>query len=156
MREGINLRGYAQLDPLVEYKNEAYSMFERLVGDINFEATRRVFKVEVAKRQAPELPKEQSKPRVYKSASGVDPFTQAQRQQEASPPHIHLPTTSNVADASNISPPPNLPTDNPQSVTGNQIGFRVNLPGQTKKKPGRNDPCWCGSGKKYKKCHYPN
>ena len=84
---------------------------------------------------------------------------EAQRQQEASPPHIHLPTTSNVADASNISPPPNLPTDNPQSVTGNHIGFRVNLPGQTKKKPGRNDPCWCGAinpatGQpyKFKKC----
>lgn len=37
-----------------------------------------------------------------------------------------------------------------------QFGFKVTAPGQSVKKPDRNDPCWCGSGKKYKKCHYPN
>ena len=35
-------------------------------------------------------------------------------------------------------------------------GLKVIPPGAAKKKPGRNEPCWCGSGKKYKKCHYPN
>ena len=149
LREGINLRGYAQLDPLVEYKNEAYSMFERLVGDVNFEATRRLFKIEVEKRQAQTLPKEQTQPLVFKSASAVDPFTQAQKQQEPSPSHIHLPTPLSGADASNMQTPKSLQSDN-------QRGFRINLPGQVQKKPGRNDPCWCGSEKKYKRCHYPN
>lgn len=112
LREGINLRGYGQLDPLVEYKNEAYSMFERLISDINFEVTRRLFKIEVniGTSQQPRM--------VLQSASAIDPFSQSQQQQK-----------------SDTVP---QPINNPH------------------KKLGRNDPCWCGSGKKYKRCHYPN
>jgi len=51
LREGINLRAHAQMDPLVEYKNEAFSMFEKLLQTMNFEAVRRVFNVEVEKVQ---------------------------------------------------------------------------------------------------------
>ncbi|OGG00934.1 preprotein translocase subunit SecA [Candidatus Gottesmanbacteria bacterium RBG_16_38_7b] len=47
LREGIGLRGYGQLDPLVEYKNEAFSMFERLVSSIDYEIAHRIFKVQV-------------------------------------------------------------------------------------------------------------
>ncbi len=47
LREGIGLRGYGQLDPLVEYKNEAYLMFERLIANIDYELTHRIFKVQV-------------------------------------------------------------------------------------------------------------
>jgi len=117
LREGINLRGYAQLDPLVEYKNEAYSMFERLINDINFEVTRRLFKVEVDVGTGRDLSSQENQPAnmVFQSASAVDPFKQNNKEST-----IHqTPTTSHH-------------------------------------KLGRNDPCWCGSGKKYKKCHYPN
>lgn len=115
LREGINLRGYAQMDPLVEYKNAAYSMFENLVGQINYEVTRRLFRVEL------EVSKQEKKeePRVYRSATSVDPFTNKEK-----PP-----------EAKQIPPP---------------------SPTSSVKKPGRNEPCWCGSNKKYKKCHYPN
>lgn len=115
LREGINLRGYAQMDPLVEYKNAAYSMFENLVGQINYEVTRRLFRVEL------EVSKQEKKeePRVYKSATSVDPFTNKEKPSEAKQ-----------------IPPPS--------------------PTSSVKKPGRNEPCWCGSNKKYKKCHYPN
>ena len=47
LREGINLRGYAQLDPLVEYKNEAFSLFETTMNEIPYEATRKLFKMEL-------------------------------------------------------------------------------------------------------------
>lgn len=113
LREGINLRGYAQLDPLVEYKNAAYSMFEDLVGQINYEVTRRLFKVDVEVSQ--EAKKEENM--VFKSASAVDPFTRTEK-----------------------------PQSGPEPAT----------PARKERKLGRNDPCWCGSGKKYKKCHYPN
>ncbi|MDO9027432.1 MAG: preprotein translocase subunit SecA [Candidatus Roizmanbacteria bacterium] len=120
LREGINLRGYGQLDPLVEYKNEAYSMFERLIGDINFEVTRRLFKIEVNVGTNHDLSvyNHQKPKMVLQSASAIDPFSQSQQQQK-----------------SDAVP---QPINNPH------------------KKLGRNDPCWCGSGKKYKKCHYPN
>jgi preprotein translocase subunit SecA len=113
LREGIGLRGYGQRDPLVEYKAEAFSMFEKLVNAIDYDIIHRIFKVQV--QLAP-----QSKP-----------------------------------------PPPSQTVSSP---VGTQISTAVNQPfpsvsttGQVnKKKIGRNDPCWCGSGRKYKRCHYPN
>lgn len=153
LREGINLRGYAQLDPLVEYKNEAYSMFERLVSDINFEAARRLFKVEIVE-EAPKMIAEPKKPMVFQSASNVNPFIKAQQQEVVKkpaptpPPHVHLPT-SQPAQQKNQQ-------QQPQQQSSFETGFRIIPPGLSTKKPGRNDPCWCGSGKKYKKCHYPN
>ena len=119
LREGINLRGYAQLDPLVEYKNEAFSMFEQLINTINFEFTRRLFKMDIV---VEEEAKQQNL--IYQEARAINPFNQKPQQQ----------------------------------INTNQLNketaFKINS--HPKKKPGRNDPCWCGSGKKYKKCHYPN
>jgi len=121
LREGINLRGYGQLDPLVEYKNEAYSMFEKLISDINFEVTRRLFKIEIGVGANRDLPvqNENQPTMILQSASAINPFNQSQQPEENKPLSA-------------------APKSNPH------------------KKLGRNDPCWCGSGKKYKKCHYPN
>ena len=151
LREGINLRGYAQMDPLVEYKNEAYSMFERLVGDINFEVTRRLFKIEVQTGTHTHLiqPEQPKQPKIYKSASRVDPFSQAQKKQETVP--TQLPSPVGLPQGSST------PTVVEQPASTSHSGFRIIPPGQkTEHKLGRNDPCWCGSGKKYKRCHYPN
>jgi preprotein translocase subunit SecA len=106
LREGIGLRGYGQLDPLVEYKHEAYSMFERLLSTIDSEISNRIFKVQVqmTPQQAETLPNRQQ-------------------------------TTI-------------------QKVAKEQISKQKNTPGGVKKL-GRNDPCPCGSGKKWKRCHYP-
>jgi len=135
LREGINLRGYAQIDPLVAYKNEAFTMFEKLISDIDFEVTRRIFKVEVT--QHVEEEKKTSKPITYKSASAIDPFSASQQKQSTLP---------EVTQQKAL----------PQTQSSPQIeGFKVIPPGASQKKPGRNEPCWCGSGKKYKKCHYP-
>ncbi len=125
LREGINLRGYGQLDPLVEYKNEAYSMFEKLIADINFEVTRRLFKIEInvgANLDSPVHNYEQPK-MILQSASAIDPFK------------------SNTQETKN------------NNQTNSNVQSSITNP---HKKLGRNDKCWCGSGKKYKKCHYPN
>lgn len=132
LREGINLRGYAQIDPLVAYKNEAFTMFEKLITDIDFEVTRRIFKVEVT--QHVEDKKKSSKPITYKSASAIDPFSASQKKL---PPEVQQKTPVQTQSNAQIE------------------GFRVIPPGASQKKPGRNEPCWCGSGKKYKKCHWP-
>lgn len=110
LREGIGLRGYGQLDPLVEYKNEAYSMFERLVSSIDYEMTHRIFKVQV--QLAPD--QLQALQQRHQTAIASSAKQQLDKRQTQS------------------------------------SGF-----GKKKKKLGRNDPCWCGSGKKWKKCHYP-
>ncbi|QQG44763.1 MAG: preprotein translocase subunit SecA [Candidatus Roizmanbacteria bacterium] len=160
LREGINLRGYAQLDPLVEYKNEAFSMFERLITSIYFEATRGIFSVEI-KLEKPELkneddnsnkeikvakslPNKKDERRVYQSASRVDPYKVTQQQE-----------TSELRVQSSEQK-----TLNPQPLTHNEStqidGFKIIPPGTSANNLGRNDQCPCGSGKKWKKCHYPN
>jgi len=111
LREGIGLRGYGQLDPLVEYKNEAYSMFERLLSAVDHEIAHRIFKVQVqiAPEQLAALQKEQQ---TMISRSAADQIEKRKTLQSSKSP-------------------------------------------QKQTKIGRNDPCWCGSGKKWKKCHYP-
>jgi preprotein translocase subunit SecA len=105
LRQGIGLRGYAQRDPLVEYKNEAYTMFETLMWAIDDEIVHRIYKIQV-------------------------------QQQPMSQPHIHA--VANIP-ASEVSEQNRKPK---QAVNA-------------AKKLNRNDPCPCGSGKKWKKCHYP-
>ncbi len=110
LREGIGLRGYGQRDPLVEYKNEAFSMFERLMGAIDSEIVHRIYKVQIATNQ----------PKVTAQV---------------------LPQETKLTQIASISRT-NVPkSTNPEPRTTNQLG--------------RNDPCPCGSGKKWKKCHYP-
>ncbi|PJE62152.1 preprotein translocase subunit SecA [Candidatus Roizmanbacteria bacterium CG10_big_fil_rev_8_21_14_0_10_39_12] len=135
LRQGINLRGYAQMDPLVEYKNEAFSMFEKLLSDINYESVRRVMRVQIEEK-APltEVVDGQTteKPHFhFQAASGVDPYAGKQQlPQPQQQSQIHTGQTPTIKD---------------NKVSTGPI-----------KKPGRNDACWCGSGKKYKKCHYPD
>ncbi len=123
LREGINLRGYAQLDPLVEYKNEAFSLFETTMNEIPYEATRKLFKMEVEQMKGPQ--NQEHKHIQLSSAGAVSAFGKESQQQT---------------------------TDSRQQFANNQ-DYTINR-NQTKK-PGRNEPCWCGSGKKYKKCHWP-
>ncbi len=116
LRAGIGLRGYAQLDPLVQYKNEAFSLFEKLLNGIYYETLRRIVNVQKVENDAPPLQLEQPEKELVLSApAAVSAFA------PPAPPKA--------------GPPPTAPA---------------------KAKIGRNDPCWCGSGKKYKKCHYPN
>lgn len=116
LREGIGLRGYGQREPLVEYKNEAFTLFERLMSGIDSEIIHRIFKVQVQMQQPeaissqPSAPKETAISKVAKKAK----------------------TNSEEGKAKAKEP-------------------KVNTA-----KLGRNDPCWCGSGKKWKKCHYPD
>ena len=122
LRQGIGLRGYGQKDPLVEYKNEAFTMFEQLINAIDDEVVHRIYKIQVQQPTPLETPL--SKPGIVETAAGAN-------------------SNSEVSSNSKKSI---APTSQPASQNG----------GTTKKKLGRNDPCWCGSGKKYKRCHYPN
>ena len=125
LRSGIGLRGYGQRDPLVEYKSEAFSMFERLVAQIDTEFGKRLFRIQVGTPgQMPPPPK----------AIEIKP-------------DFSLPTESQ-APVSASAPS----GDFMSAFAGLQKGSVENK----NKNLGRNDPCWCGSGKKYKKCHYPN
>jgi len=132
LREGIGLRGYGQRDPLVEYKNEAFGMFERLVSAIGSDISHRIFKVQVNMQSS-------NTPNI--------------------PNHSNLPNHPNNQNISHLPNIPTLQTETAISKAAKQM--RTNQestpqPVKNTKQLGRNDPCPCGSGKKWKKCHYPN
>src|SRR3990167_5318316 len=112
LRQGIGLRGYGQRDPLVEYKNEAFTMFEQLVGAIDDEVVHRIYKIQV----------------------------------QAAPPELHQHVHQNTnAPASEVSQARNNTEQNTKQRSSNQLesvqkSASIN---DTKKKLGRNDPCWC-------------
>ena len=147
LREGIHLRGFAQQDPLVAYKNEGFTMFRELMAAIWEEFARAIFHVNVEFTPA-EPSAEPASDVTYSGgdledqpsalydarqepAAGNGASEQAARQPVAASSVAGGAAQAGAAGASN-------PTT---VVKGEQ------------EKIGRNDPCWCGSGKKYKKCH---
>jgi preprotein translocase subunit SecA len=126
LREGIHLRGYAQQDPLVAYKKEAFEMFNALLETIQDEIVEMMYHVHLVKPEP--------RRRLFYPMP-VDPLD---------PSIIGQPLVDDMASLRG-SPPP---------TGGNGRGNghdASDLSGS--KKVGRNDPCPCGSGKKYKKCH---
>ncbi|HEY4915189.1 MAG TPA: preprotein translocase subunit SecA [Candidatus Dormibacteraeota bacterium] len=122
-REGIGLRAYGQRDPLVEYKNEAFEMFNELRERIQASIVARIFRVQV-QRNVPPPPPSPLVRQVMESGPGeVDGADGAGRN--------GAPKQRRAAPA--------------MSGAGAAAGPQGKI--------GRNDPCWCGSGKKYKRCH---
>lgn len=131
LRGGIGLRGYAQRDPLVEYKNEAFRMFEQLIFAIDDEIVHRVYKVQV---QQP----------ATSSMQATQTHTHADGSIHSGPSHPEAPVPVAKEKKMVTNTPQSEVSENPKAVSASNI-----------KKLGRNDPCWCGSGKKWKKCHFP-
>ena len=135
LRQGIGLRGYAQRDPLVEYKNEAFRMFESLVFSIDDEIVHRIYKVQV------QNPPHGAPGHVHNNAGQTHKHADGTIHQ--GPAHDEAPAIEQKQ--------PKMVTNTPKS----EISESEKPKEDDKKKLKRNDPCWCGSGKKWKKCHYP-
>ncbi len=140
LRDGIGLRAYGQRDPLVEYKGEAFKYFQRLLNNIDYEVVRRIFRVLPA--NADQLLMQSAFKNIYEmgpdqNASSSSDLAKATAQHTAS-------QSSEPAG----DPKWQLAFQQAMNQTGSQ-------PIKNEFRIGRNDPCWCGSGKKYKKCHFP-
>jgi preprotein translocase subunit SecA len=143
LREGIHLRGFAQIDPLVAYKNEGFSMFEELMNSIWEEFARVIFHIEVTIEPA-DLEPEPAQPTDLSYAGGgpEQPSAMEEASQAAMAPGS-APAAGAAAVGTAASAGGNgASSENPATVVKSD-----------REKIGRNDPCWCGSGKKYKKCH---
>ncbi len=144
LREGIHLRGFAQIDPLVAYKNEGYAMFEELMHSIWEEFSKLIFHVEVeldpAQAQAAFAPNGESAPAALDYSGGtLEGQPSALQQVAATGTAGAVEVTAGGAGA---APAGNGAAEVVETVVKDEHD-----------KIGRNDPCWCGSGKKYKKCH---
>ncbi|PIS06612.1 preprotein translocase subunit SecA [Candidatus Berkelbacteria bacterium CG10_big_fil_rev_8_21_14_0_10_43_14] len=144
LRTGIGLRGYGQKDPLVEYKQESFRMFERLLDTIEAQAIDILVKAEIVAH-----PNQiQQRPMQVIEQGAVDKASGDVMEEELQTEQVQ-PTQSSA-----FLPESNNPSGGVE-ITVRKKGSVIeqSLMGSAMKKVGRNDPCPCGSGKKYKKCH---
>ena len=145
LQEGINLRAMGNQDPLVAWQREGFEMFAKLVGRIDDDYLRYVFHVQVLVEPAPQLDLANAS---YVAAD--DPVS-------SGGPLAALAADVGAAPPAAMAPPP---ADNGGAVTRGPIAddgeSQAPLVKSDREKLGRNDPCWCGSGKKFKFCHGAN
>jgi len=145
LREGVHLRSMAQKDPLVEYTAEGHRMFEELNVEIRDEVVRTLFHAEIEVEEAEQLQQAQA-------AQALDGGAFAYE-------HESLAGAQAIA-AAGAGEGLVLAGDGSSSVTagglsggGGSVATQQRVTSEREKNVGRNDPCWCGSGKKFKRCH---
>jgi len=116
LRQGIGLRGYAQKNPVQEYKRESFEMFTAMLDEINYEVVQALARVQIRNEEQVEALEQRNQPEQdikMEHASAANPLQGgALSEDEAHQPYV-----------------------------------------RKERKIGRNEPCWCGSGKKFKQCH---
>ncbi len=133
LREGIYLRSYGQKDPLVEYKAEAYDMFSQLMASIKNEVLYNLFR----------------------STTNLMAFEQFLASLPLNIPQApELPGVPRMPAGGPIARKENFGFSNPEEGGNGESELELVLPSAKREAPkvGRNDPCPCGSGKKYKNC----
>jgi preprotein translocase subunit SecA len=143
LREGIHLRGFAQIDPLVAYKNEGFIMFEALMHAIWEEFARLIFHVEVEV-----APRAQEQFAPAQQVGGFD-YSGGTAEQPSALGQAAVATAAGADAAAEQA----FEDETQAGNGGGGIPEQETVVKDDKDKIGRNDPCWCGSGKKYKKCH---
>jgi preprotein translocase subunit SecA len=142
LKEGIGLRGYGQKDPLVEFKKEAFVLFEEMMARIDNETVRYLFHIQVQmEAQPPQQPPRQALPPAARPLAAS-----ASAAARASEPQL-LPSFAREMERKHQRQEKEL-----QYQTG-PAQAEAPKPVRAGAKIGRNDPCPCGSGKKYKRCH---
>jgi len=140
LREGIHLRGFAQIDPLVAYKNEGFSMFEELLHSIWDEFSKLVFRAEVEVQ-----PGQQGAVAAGNGAGEPTSLAYSGGTAENQPSALQEVVATSGATPSDVAAAGATAPGNGEVVETVVKGEHEDI--------GRNDPCWCGSGKKFKKCH---
>jgi preprotein translocase subunit SecA len=138
LREGVHLRAMAQKDPLVEYQHEGHLMFQQLGAAINEEVVLTLFHAQLAPEEADELQRAQQASANggglqygHETLAGADAIAAAGGGSASATATMAMTGGSTTTTAGG-----------PRPIVKSE---RDNI--------GRNDPCWCGSGKKFKKCH---
>jgi preprotein translocase subunit SecA len=141
LREGIHLRGFAQIEPLVAYKNEAFELFKDLMNSVWDDFARMIFHVEVTVEGenggVPQTPTQPSRNTSSSTAGGRVSYSGGMAQSGAAAMAAAAGVGAEGYAGEDYEPP--APVEQRRVDESEQLG--------------RNDPCWCGSGKKYKKCH---
>jgi preprotein translocase subunit SecA len=157
LKEGIGLRGYAQKDPIVEFKKEAFVLFEDMMARIDNETIRYLYHIQIQQgeqpgqavqpRPEPPLPPAPSTQALPQRTGGAQAAVASAAARASEPPPQRLPDVARQLERKQQRQQKDL-----QYQTG-AAQAEPPKPVRAAAKVGRNDPCPCGSGKKYKKCH---
>jgi len=140
LREGIHLRGFAQIEPLVAYKNEAFELFRDLMNSIWGDFARMIYHVEVTvegEQGAPPPPQRRPSPSASSSTGSRNVTYSGGVTSQQSAVAMAAASAGVGEDYAEAEPAPH--------VEQRRVDHDEDI--------GRNDPCWCGSGKKFKRCH---
>jgi len=132
LRQGIGLRGYAQRNPKQEYKREAFEMFQSMLERVKRESVSVLMRIQVRSEQEIQAMEEQ------------------QRSEAEAPMQYRHPEAQSALAEGEAEP---LPAAAAAGGGGGAVGPPSEPYRREGRKMGRNEPCWCGSGKKYKHCH---
>jgi preprotein translocase subunit SecA len=149
LREGIHLRGFAQIEPLVAYKNEAFELFRDLMNSIWTDFAQMIYHVEVTPMgpDGQPLPPPQAARRPSarsSSATGGGRVTYSGGGVAQGAVAMAAAAGAAALEGNGFDGGDGY-AEGPVHVEQRRVGEEQQI--------GRNDPCWCGSGKKYKKCH---
>jgi preprotein translocase subunit SecA len=162
LKEGIGLRGYAQQDPLVAYKKESFDMFEAMMLKFQEDTARFLFRMQILgpdgqpvnaapqpRRAVPPAPPVESASEPVSAVNGSGGGNGAQ------PREIAIPTRQPSTTIDALEKEFQRKKQRELAVANRAGAGEASQPTQRQvgEKVGRNDPCPCGSGKKYKKCH---
>jgi preprotein translocase subunit SecA len=152
LREGIHLRGFAQIDPLIAYKNEAYDLFTDLMNTVWSDFARMIFNVDVEiEGQNGQAAREVAPPPRWSGSGRSSTGTGASRVTYSGGTGAAQPSAlATAAGAAGMAPEGMVDDADGNGATAPVVETR-HL--SEEEQIGRNDPCWCGSGKKFKKCH---
>jgi preprotein translocase subunit SecA len=154
LKEGIGLRGYAQRDPLVEYKRESFDMFEAMMLKFQEDTVRFLFRMQII---GPDGQPVDAGPRINRTVPSAPPVASAARPltMDAEPREIGISTRqpSTTIDALEKEFQRKKQRELEAASMAGAGDSSQPVQRRTGEKVGRNDPCPCGSGKKYKKCH---
>jgi preprotein translocase subunit SecA len=156
LKASIGFRGWGQKDPLVEYKKEAYEMFVGLMTDLRKTVASYFYRAQFGQPpQRQRVPQRLAYSGPTEDAAGGGLVSRAGAAagggggQRAARPRDELGMSARAASGARL---PAAGPD-PRTLATNRAEERERVPVSVEKEPGRNDPCPCGSGKKYKKCH---
>ena len=145
LKQGIRLRAYGQRDPVVEYRIEGFDMFDEMIEAIKQDtaklvlvAPKRVYEIQKKREELEAKRREMEE----KAAAAHQVILKTEEDDRPKPTAVEL-----GLKREQVAKPVEFSGDG--TVSSNKTVVNK------KKKPGPNDPCWCGSGKKYKKCHKP-
>jgi preprotein translocase subunit SecA len=151
LRQGIHLRGYAQQDYRTEYKREAFRMFTAMLERVKFETVTRLMQIEVRTQEEVEREEEERRRNLMRAlqTQHAEALSALAGGGEMPPPDAAVPAAAHAAMMRGNAPQRGA-GEAPVPPPGADLqGTFV----RGERKIGRNEPCPCGSGKKYKHCH---